>query len=53
MLLVTLVGVVMGFLVISLGKPLLGLYTSEAEAIAYGLIRMKIIPQGCMDIYNF
>ena len=41
--LVTLVGVVMGFFVILFGEPLLGLYTSEQEAIGYGLIRMKII----------
>lgn len=40
---VTLVGCVMGGFVILSGKTLLGLYTSEGAAIAYGLIRMKII----------
>lgn len=41
--LVTLVGLVMGFLAILFGKPLLGLYTSTPKAIEYGLVRMKII----------
>lgn len=42
-IIVTLVGTIMGFFVILFGEPLLGLYTSEQEAIQYGLIRMKII----------
>ena len=42
-IIVTLVGCVMGGFVILFGKPLLSLYTSEAAAIDYGLIRMKII----------
>ncbi|MBQ8041643.1 MAG: polysaccharide biosynthesis C-terminal domain-containing protein, partial [Lachnospiraceae bacterium] len=42
-IIVTLVGCVMGGFVILFGKPLLALYTSEAAAINYGLIRMKII----------
>ena len=41
--LVTLVGLVMGFLAIMFGKPLLGLYTSNPKAIEYGLVRMEII----------
>lgn len=41
--LVTLVGLVMGFLAILFGKPLLGLYTSTPKAIEYGLVRMEII----------
>lgn len=41
--LVTLVGLVMGFLAILFGKPLLGLYTSTPQAIEYGLVRMEII----------
>lgn len=40
---VTLVGTIMGFLFILFGESLLGLYTSEQDAIQYGLIRMKII----------
>lgn len=43
LLLVTLIGLGMGFLVILFGRPLLSLYTSQAAAIEYGLIRMKII----------
>ena len=41
--LVTLVGLVMGFLAILFGKPLLGLYTSTPKAIEYGLVRMEVI----------
>lgn len=42
-LLVTLVGGIMGFFVILFGKELLGIYTSDLDAINYGLIRMHII----------
>lgn len=41
--LVTLVGLVMGFVAIIFGEPLLGLYTSDSKAIEYGLVRMEII----------
>lgn len=40
---VTLVGCIFGGIFILFGQPLLSLYTSEAAAIEYGLIRMKII----------
>lgn len=42
-ILVTLVGCIMGFFAILFGKPLLSIYTKDADAISYGLIRMKII----------
>lgn len=42
-ILVTLVGGIMGFFAILFGKPLLSIYTKDADAISYGLIRMKII----------
>ena len=41
--LVTLVGGIMGFFFILFGKQLLRIYTSDAQAIKYGLIRMEII----------
>lgn len=43
LVIVTLVGVILGSIFICFGTSLLKLYTTEADAIAYGLIRMKFI----------
>ncbi len=42
-LIVTLVGLIMGGIFLLFGKALLGIYTPDANAIKYGLIRMQII----------
>lgn len=42
-LLVTVVGLILGNLVYLFAPELLGLYTNDAEAIRYGVIRVKII----------
>lgn len=40
---VTVIGLALGFLFNALARPLLGLYNSDPEVIAFGVIRMSII----------
>ena len=41
--LVTVIGLVLGNGAYLLGRPLLGIYTSEAEVVVYGLYRMRMV----------
>jgi Na+-driven multidrug efflux pump len=53
----TVAGLFMGLLILALGKPLLGIYNSNAEIIAWGMLRLKILLScyflcGVMDVIS-
>lgn len=43
LLMVTITGFCLGNLALAFGRPLLGIYTSEADVVGFGLMRMKYI----------
>lgn len=43
LLMVTITGFCLGNLALAFGRPLLGIYTSEADVVRFGLMRMKYI----------
>ncbi len=55
LLMVTITGFCLGNLALAFGRPLLGIYTSEADVVGFGLMRMKYICStyflcGMMDV---